>query len=199
MISKHLLLRITPRERRERRIAENRALWEKLNKVHNFEQKSWIKKRAVVKVEEIPKEKIKKYKQVYDAIDTNEDGALQLRELITAFKYSGFTVTESQLRKDLKIPYNSGIDYITFHTFCQWLYYHIKANDAMFDSLIYSMPSFHRQTQMRSINQHLIARDNYAKKLDKPFKAATQKIQISLKSTKLMNDLRLESKNCHEL
>ena len=174
MISKDLLSRLTPRERRERRISEDQKLWKKLNKVHNFEQKYWMKKRAKVQIEEIPDEKIKKYKQIYDAIDTNRDGSLQLHELIDAFKYSGFKVTEYQLRKDLKIPYDSGIDYINFDTFCKWLYHHIKANNSMFDSLIYSMPSFHRQTQIRSINQHLIARDLFAGKLDNPFKSAVK-------------------------
>ena len=174
MISKHLLSRLSPRERRERRISEDRKLWKQLNVVHNFEQKHWMKKRAKEQIEEIPKERINIYKKIYDAIDTNRDGSLQLHELIEAFKYSGFKVTEYQLRKDLTISYDSGIDYINFDTFCEWLYRHIKANDSMFDSLIYSMPSFHRQIQIQSIKLHLMARDRFVEKLENPLKFASK-------------------------
>ena len=115
---------------------------------------------------------VKKYKKIYEAIDTNRDGSLQLHELIEAFKFSCFKVTEYQLRNSLTIPY--GIDYINFDKFCEWLYRHIKANDSMFDSLIYSMPSFHRQTQIQSIKLHLIARDRFVEKLENPFKFASK-------------------------
>ena len=52
MISKHLLSRLSPRERGGRRISEDRKLWKKLNVVHNFEQKHWL--RAKVEMEEVP-------------------------------------------------------------------------------------------------------------------------------------------------
>lgn len=176
MISRDLLLRLTPRERKERRISEDKKLWKDLNRVHNFQQKNWLKKRAKIEIEEIPQNLITKYKRIYDAIDTNKDGSLQLDELIEAFKYAGFKVTEYQLRKDLNLSFE--IDSINFNTFCEWLYRHIKANDSMFDSLIYSMPSFHRQNQIHSIKQHLITRERFESKLSNPFRSAVKVCNI---------------------
>ena len=81
MISRDLLLRLTPRERRERRISEDVKLWKDLNRVHNFQQKNWLKKRAKIEIEEIPQNLITKYKRIYDAIDTNKDGEISSEEM----------------------------------------------------------------------------------------------------------------------
>ena len=103
MISKHLFLRLTPRERAERRKCERNKLWKQLNEVHHFEQNDWLKKRAKIESEQIASHLVSKYRVIYNLIDINGDGSLQLTELIAAFKYCGVRVTEYELRKDLNI------------------------------------------------------------------------------------------------
>lgn len=165
MISKDLLLRLTPRERKERRQEQHADLWNKLHVVHSYSSKNWQKKRSKCHTEEIPSKYLKEYRKMFNAIDTNNDGLLQFSEIVDAFMFSGYDILEDQLRKEMRIR-SSDIQHIEFDTFARWFHQYIQKDHEMYNTLQLSISRFHRQNQINSIRLELFSRDCRQQKLN---------------------------------
>ncbi|ETN98698.1 hypothetical protein RFI_38795 [Reticulomyxa filosa] len=154
---------------------------EKKKKFHNLSKEHknrWLTVHGKKIKNEIPEDKKQYYKTIFDAIDQNNDGELQICELLSAFEFAELQLHPVQLFNDLK------------QVFAQWLHYRQNAetetkmsvlddempndktksqkfverkyktvNNMDLEKLILVMPAYHRQLKIRAIDQEQKERD----------------------------------------
>lgn len=154
MSSTFFPINIAPQQRKERRVHRQSVQFKEHNAMQHNKTKKWIRCHFKQIKPEIPEDQLAIYRKMFLAIDTSNDGALQFEEIVDAFKFSGYKITERQLRKDLGITALC-IDSIDFETFCDWFYAHIKGEQELFETLEKSIARFDRENRFQEIQCEL--------------------------------------------